>query len=182
TWRATLPSSAYRSLLDRYGEKEMQRQEVIWDLCDTEQNFVKRMRMAVRLFIQPLRVKDTQTWLTGVPVAVARLFDWLEDIVNLHSQVASALHAAISAQYPVVLRIAEVVRTFVPRLEVHQPYLVRVEEVVLAIKEMVQEGSDDFGEFVHMQQQAEECRGWTLEAFLVEPINRLVDYPMFFRV
>jgi hypothetical protein len=143
---------------------------------------VKRLQTFVRLFICPLRVKDSVTWLTGVPPEVARLFDWLEDIINLHAQISSALRAVVSEQYPIVMRVAGRVRSFVSRLEVHQPYVVRLESTTLLIKRLSGESSCDFGEFIRIQQEQDECHGWSVEAFLVEPVNRLVDYPMHFKV
>ena len=182
TWLSTVSSSAYHSLLDRYGEVEIKRQQIIWDLCETERAFVKRLQTFVRLFIRPLRVKDSVTWLAGVPPEVARLFDWLEDIINLHTQISSALRAIVSEQYPIVMRVAGRVRSFVSRLEVHQPYVVRLESTTLLIKRLSGESNSDFGEFIRIQQEQDECHGWSVEAFLVEPVNRLVDYPIHFKV
>jgi RhoGEF domain len=182
TWLSTISSSAYHSLLDRYGEVEIKRQQIIWDLCETERTFVRRLQTFVRLFIRPLRMKDSVTWLAGVPIEVARLFDWLEDIINLHAQISSALRAVVSEQYPIVMRIAGRVRTFVSRLEVHQPYVVRLESSTLLIKRLSGEPSSDFGEWIRIQQEQDECHGWSVEAFLVEPVNRLVDYPIHFKV
>ena len=182
TWLSTISSSAYHSLLDRYGEVEIKRQQIIWDLCETERAFVRRLQTFVRLFIRPLRMKDSVTWLTGVPMEVARLFDWLEDIINLHAQISSALRAIVSEQYPIVMRIAGRVRSFVSRLEVHQPYVVRLESTTMLIKRLSGEPSSDFGEFIRIQEEQDECHGWSIEAFLVEPVNRLVDYPIHFKV
>ena len=182
TWLSTVSSSAYHSLLDRYGEVEIKRQQIIWDLCETERAFVRRLQTFVRLFICPLRMKDSVTWLTGVPPEVARLFDWLEDIINLHAQISSALRAIVSEQYPIVMRVAGRVRSFVSRLEVHQPYVVRLESATLLIKRLSGESNSDFGEFIRIQQEQDDCHGWSVEAFLVEPVNRLVDYPIHFKV
>ena len=182
TWLSTISSSAYHSLLDRYGEVEIKRQQIIWDLCETERAFVKRLRTFVRLFIRPLRMKDSVTWLAGVPPEVARLFDWLEDLINIHAQISSALRAIVSEQYPIVMRVAGRIRSFVSRLEVHQSYVVRLESTTLLIKRLTGESSSDFGEFIRIQQEEDECRGWSVEAFLVEPVNRLVDYPIHFKV
>ena len=182
TWLSTVSSSAYHSLLDRYGEMEIKRQQIIWDLCETERAFVRRLQTFVRLFICPLRMKDSVTWLSGVPPEVARLFDWLEDIINLHAQISSALRAIVSEQYPIVMRVAGRVRSFVSRLEVHQPYVVRLESTSLLIKRLSGESNSDFGEFIRIQQEQDECDGWSVEAFLVEPVNRLVDYPIHFKV
>ncbi|KAH9163097.1 hypothetical protein EDB89DRAFT_588664 [Lactarius sanguifluus] len=181
TWLSTITSSAYHSLLDRYGEVEIQRQQIIWDLCETERAFVRRLRTFVRVFIRPLRMKDSVSWLAGVPPEVARLFDWLEDLINIHAQISSALRAIVSEQYPIVMRIAGRIRSFVSRLEVHQSYVVRLESTTLLIKRLTGESSSDFGEFIRIQQEQDECHGWSVEAFLVEPVNRLVDYPIHFK-
>jgi len=127
-------------------------------------------------------MKDSVTWLAGVPPEVARLFDWLEDLINIHAQISSALRAIVSEQYPIVMRIARRIRSFVSRLEVHQPYVVRLESTTLLIKRLTGESGSDFGEFIRIQQEQDECNGWSVEAFLVEPVNRLVDYPIHFKV
>ncbi|KIM87825.1 hypothetical protein PILCRDRAFT_85662 [Piloderma croceum F 1598] len=180
-WRSSIPPSAYRSLLEQRGEIEMQRQEVIWELCETEDVFVSHLHSVVRLFVQPLRAQNSKTWITGVPTDVARLFDWLEDIVNLHSQILTALHATRKGRYCTVERVAESLKAFVPRLEIYQPYLVRLEDIAALIERLMDDERSDFGEFVTLQQNSTECHGWSLERFLIEPVNRLAQYPEFFR-
>ncbi|KII84804.1 hypothetical protein PLICRDRAFT_62625, partial [Plicaturopsis crispa FD-325 SS-3] len=108
----------------------------------------------VRLFITPLRVQQSNAWIAGVPTEVARLFDWLEDILNLHSQMLSMLQTARTEQHPIVELLAESIRVFIPRLEVYQPYLVRLEEVADMIRQLMtgETAVSDFGEFVKIQQ------------------------------
>ena len=55
TWRRTISSSAYQSLLKKHGIIEMKRQDVIFELCETEAAFVKSMKLVIRLFVEPLR-------------------------------------------------------------------------------------------------------------------------------
>jgi hypothetical protein len=55
TWRRTISSSAYQSLLKKHGIVEMKRQDVIFELCETEAAFVKSMKLVIRLFVDPLR-------------------------------------------------------------------------------------------------------------------------------
>ena len=167
---------------DAYEDREAKRQELIRELCQTEETFVKRLHTFVRLFVLPLRVQNTKTWISGVPSEVARLFDWLEDITNLHNQMLSALQATRTAQYPVVERVAESMRIFLPRFEVYQPYLVRVADIVGLIEQLVQDETSDFGEFVDIQQAAPECDDWSFQMFLNEPAGRLAKYPDYFSV
>ena len=167
---------------DASEDREADRQELIRELCQTEETFVKRLHVFVRHFVLPLRVQNSNTWISGVPSEVARLFDWFEDIANLHNQMLSALQATRTTQYPVVKRVAESIRVFLPRFELYQPYLVRVADVVRLMEQLVQDETSDFGEFVDIQQAAPECDDWSFQMFLNEPAGRLAKYPGFFSV
>jgi len=186
TWKSNFTSSVYASLLEAHGELEMQRQEVIWGLHSSEVGFVQRLHFTIRLFVLPLRAQNSKTWILGVPPEVSRLFDWLEDIVNLHTEILSVLHSLRESQYPIIVNVAEALRGFVPRLEVYQPYLVRLEHVAGMIgKSLVDQEMNDFGEFVKIQERAtahEYGDGWSLERLLVEPVHRLAAYPDLLRV
>ena len=83
---------------------------------------------------------------------------------------------------PVVLRIASTLIPFVPRLEVHQPYLIRFEAVTKLIETLVADPSSDFGEFIRRQSALPECRGLSLASYLLKPVQRLMKYPLFLRV
>ena len=111
-----------------------------------------------------------------------KLFDWLDDIVQLHTQISSALHLARSTQYPVVLHIAEHLRPFVPRLELHLPYLARLAGVTEEIDKMARDPESDFGEFIRLQSSNPECESLGLSSFLLKPVQRLMKYPLFFKV
>lgn len=82
TWRSTIPVELYESLLDTYGATEMRRQEVIWELCETELSFVDSIRAVIDLFARPLQSARGK-WIKGVPTPVSRLLDWATDIVSV---------------------------------------------------------------------------------------------------
>ena len=182
SWRSGLPSSVYRTLLDRYGETEMRRQEILWELYKTEQIFADRLHSIVRLFVQPLRAQNRKSWIVGVPNDVARLFDWLEDIVNLHLEILAALQNARKGHYSMIDRVANSLKVLVPKLEVYQPYLARLEETTASIQRLIADDENDFGEFISIQESSTECDGGSLEQLLIEPVNRLGQYPDYFRV
>ncbi|KAF9221141.1 hypothetical protein BS17DRAFT_679982, partial [Gyrodon lividus] len=106
----------------------------------------------VQLFILPLRVRDTRLWVSGVPGDVAKLFDWLEDIVQVHAQLFAALGAWQVVAHLRLQTISEVLRAFIPRLETYQPYLVKLEFVATLIDSLVHDGKNDFGDFVKLQE------------------------------
>ncbi|KAH8109055.1 hypothetical protein DFH11DRAFT_1731320 [Phellopilus nigrolimitatus] len=175
SWRKTLSHSAYVSLLERHGDTEMRRQEVIWELCETEQAFLKSLRTVLEIFVHPLLGKN-RTWVIGLPSNVSRLMDWLDDIFQLHAQISSALQHTRSSQYPVVLRVSETLRTFIPRLEVYQPYIVRLDEVVNEIEMMMKDPKSELGEYFRIKSANEECANMTFSSFLWLPLTRLGRY------
>jgi hypothetical protein len=128
-------------------------------------------------------MQDSKCYISGVPPEIAKLFDWVEDILNLHTHLLSALRRVRETQHPVVERAAEAIRTsFVKRLEVYQPYLAKLVNVAGTIARLVADTTNDFGEFVRIQESAQECDGWSLESLLVDPVTRLGKYPAMFRV
>ncbi|KZT60534.1 hypothetical protein CALCODRAFT_429229 [Calocera cornea HHB12733] len=141
------------------------------------------MRLVIRLFIQPLRDRSQPpTWIPGVPADVGRLFDWLDDIVQLHAEFARVLHSARQSQYPVVMTYAGLLIPLIAKLEVHQPYLVRLEEVSRTIDTMMKQPESDFGEFLRMQSVSDEWDGLSLSSWLLKPVQRLAKYTLFFKV
>ncbi|KAJ7207982.1 hypothetical protein GGX14DRAFT_455073 [Mycena pura] len=181
-WRSTFSPTTYASIVDRYDPLEIRRQETIHTLCVSEEAFVARLANTTNLFILPLRMQDSKYYVSGVPAEIGKLFDWLEDILNLHTELLSALRRVRETQHPVVERFAETIQeTFVKRLEVYQPYLARLVNVARTIACLVADTTSDFGEFVRIQESVDDCRGWSLEALLVDPVTRLGSYPALFR-
>lgn len=181
SWRSSVPPNLYASLVRTHPKSELRRQEVIYELYRTEESFVNGLKGVVRVFSQPLRTPQGR-WIAGVPTPIARLLDWLDDIVYLHSQITSVLADLRHAQGHLVLKLADALLDFLPRLEVHQPYLIRFETVTKSIDDMLLRPDSDFGEFVRMQQALPECGHMPLSSFLLKPVQRLMKYPLFFKV
>ena len=114
---------------------------------------------------------------------MTKLFDWLEDIVNLQVDIVHALKIATNVWQAgaIVERVAESLRAFVPRFEVYQPYLVRVDEVRQLVAMCVREGNE-FGQYVKLRERERDADGWTLQALLEEPVKRITSYPQFYAV
>lgn len=151
---------------------ETARERVIQELRTTEETFVDRLQTCVRVFILPLRVQSSREWIVGVPANVSRLLDWFEDIVNLHLLILQALNTYRDRAWD----LTKSLRAFIPRLEIYQPYLVRLADVTEEIVVSMADESSNFGEFVNIQERTRECRGWNFEEFLMEPVHRLAAY------
>ncbi|KAG1744927.1 uncharacterized protein EDB91DRAFT_168184 [Suillus paluster] len=167
-------------VLEQFGEIEVRRQEIVWKLAESEATFVTNLQNMVQLFILPLRVRSTKVWVSGVPDDVSRLFDWLEDIVHLHTKLSASLVSGRDVRTPNLQFVGEILRPFVAKLEIYQPYLVKLEFVATRIEHLVALEKSDIGDFIKLQERSSACQGWTLEKYLVEPVHRLSQYPDFF--
>ncbi|KAG8830294.1 hypothetical protein FRC17_005092 [Serendipita sp. 399] len=179
TWRKTISSSAYHSLLERHGILEMKRQDVLFELCETESDFVRSLKVIRRLFVEPLRSRGR--WVAELPLVCINLFNALDEIENVHSQLALALHSARASQYPLMIRFADVVRPFVPRLEAHQQYLVYMNEASKEFEKCIRDPEDALGHFLREQSTQEECGHLGFSSLLLKPMQRLTKYPLFFK-
>ncbi|KAI0370649.1 hypothetical protein BV20DRAFT_943560 [Pilatotrama ljubarskyi] len=178
SWESTLPAEVYRSLSRHYGPQEMERQELIYSLFAAEQTFVKSARRIIRRVLLPLRLRESRAWLPGIPPDIARFFDWLEDVVNLHAAIAHALStvAAIWQTGSIVQRVAATLKGFVPRLEVYMPYLAKYEDVKEALRWHVEQDAGEFGEYLRMRESARSEEVWSLNRLFEEPAARLRSY------
>jgi hypothetical protein len=183
SWRSSLHPRVWEQLCSQFGAKEMHRQEVIWELCATERSFVQSLCSIQRVFSLPLRTADGR-WMPGVPTAAARLFDWLDDILQLHSKLSASLDRSRAAHpSPVVVQIAPSALKHVDGLVVHQPYLVRFEDVTRTIEAIIRDAdATAFGRFLEKQLRIPECSSMSLSSFLLKPVQRLMKYPLFFKV
>lgn len=170
-----------RYILDSYDEVEARRQRFVWEFTASEDCFVTQLQNMIQLFILPLKVRDTRMWVSGIPNDVTKLFDWLDDIVRVHAQLSSSLAARQIVDHPRLQILSEVFWSFIPRLEIYQPYLVKLEFTASVIDSLIHEGKNDFGDFIKLQEASERCQGWNLEKYLIEPVNRLAQYPEVFR-
>lgn len=80
-----------------------------------------------------------------------------------------------------MVQIGESLRPFVSRLELYQPYLVRLDETMDSIRQMIHDPQSDLGEFVRIQMASPDCPGSLLE-LLQKPGDRLLKYPVYFKV
>ncbi|KAI0702394.1 Dbl homology domain-containing protein [Cerioporus squamosus] len=175
SWRHSLSRDAYRSLSKCYGPMEMERQELIYDLYNSEKTFVHSARHVIRTFFLPLRARDSRTWLPGLPADVARLFDWLEDIVNLHVAIVRALAGVVAVWKTgaIVSKIGGSLRAFVPQLEIYMPYLVKLESVREILRWHAEKDRGELGEYLRMRERERVDGEWALDKLLEEPVVRL---------
>ena len=183
TWRAGLSSDKiFTDLIYQHGPIEIKRQEIMWEVCETEKAFVQSMKTVLRLFATPLKTPQGK-WIDGIPPRVSELFDLLECLVQVHSSVVSAQRDLRRRNGVLQLEaFVTMFKTWVERLEVHEWYLMRFEGVVQLVEDNVRDSESVFGEFVRMQMKEEVLGAMSLGSMLLKPVQRLTKYPLFLKV
>lgn len=186
SWRSALTTAEYEEFSSTFGSKEMHRQEVIEELSVTEWNFVISMSSILRVFSLPLRKSDL-SFQDNVPLEVARLFNWLDDILAFHVKLLKSLDK-VRNRHPsaLVVCVAGAITKHIEGLSIHQSYLVNFERVTTLLDVIRRSNNKgdlaSFDEIVERQSRLPECRGMALSSFLLKPVQRLMKYPLFFKV
>jgi hypothetical protein len=178
-WRNAV-SSDVRNWLDSTDSGESRRQEVIWEVLETEKAFLHSVRMVQRLLAAPLK-SPAGGWIAGIPQGYCDLFDHLEKISLTHLDLDSISQTSV-AQIIDVAEFALSMRRWASRLHVHERYLVHFQGVVAKVEEAVRDGESFFGEFFRMQTNTAVMGGMTLSSMLLKPVQRLMKYPLFLKV
>lgn len=183
SWRATFNSeSEYCAFVAARGAGEAARQEVIWELCETEKTFVSDLQSIVRVFSKPLQTPQGR-WMEGIPMQVATAFSAVSDIAAAHAKIANALSSLQRGVAMVeVTALVHVLEPLVPSLRIHEWLLVHFAEVNSGIDGMVNDTSCVFGEFIRMQLGVVDCKAQSLGDLLHKPMQRLMKYPLFLSV
>ncbi|ORX34423.1 hypothetical protein BD324DRAFT_657779 [Kockovaella imperatae] len=182
TWRSCLSSDRiHDQLLAQNGTMEIKRQEIMWEMCETEKAFVKSMKTVLRLFATPLKTPQGK-WIDGISDKISELFDLLECVVQAHSIIASQQRDLRRANQVLDVRtFVGIFKSWVDRLTVHEWYLVRFEAVVQTVEDNVRDSDSVFGEFVRMQMKEEVLGSMSLGSMLLKPVQRLTKYPLFLK-
>lgn len=180
TWKSLLDNDAIVHLTLQHGHDEMHRQEIIFEIIETERAFVESMRTVIEVYGQPIRAGDIE----GVPRSVARLFSRLERILDLHARLSSTLAVAADTQNAgrLVMHFADLIAPYISEFEVYQAYLLRFEAVTAVLDLEVAAGTSPFAAFLHEHARRPGAGGMSLSSFLLKPIQRLMKYPLFFAV
>ncbi|KAJ2732803.1 hypothetical protein IW152_003527 [Coemansia sp. BCRC 34962] len=159
----------------RMDEREVRRQEVIFELVHTEADYVKDLRIMVDVLQRPMH----ELRLASVE-QIDLVFGNIGEILELHEEINTALMERQRMQYPVVWDISDVLLPFVPRLRVYARYICNQDNALRLVDELRQT-SNNFDVFWKERQLRPECRKLPIESFLVLPFQRLLKYPLLLR-
>ncbi|EJT50650.1 hypothetical protein A1Q1_08202 [Trichosporon asahii var. asahii CBS 2479] len=180
TWREALnDSDIYQNIVSQEdGEKEVKRQEVMFEFCETEHAFVRSCRDVLRLFAHPLKTPDG-VWMSGIPTHACELFDLLEKLTDTHDELARALQGLPRTNGTVqVGQFVTAMRPWIEKLSCHEPYIASFHPVSQFLDEETRNEMSNYGEFLRMQTRNPAMGAMGLTSMLLKPIQRLTKYPL----
>lgn len=180
TWREALnDSDVYQNIVSQEdGEREVKRQEVMFEFCETEHAFVRSCRDVLRLFAHPLKTPDG-VWMSGIPTHACQLFDLLEKLTDTHDELAKALHSLPRESGMVnVGQFVAAMRPWIEKLHCHEPYIAVFHPVSHFLDEETRNEMSNYGEFLRMQTRNPAMGAMGLTSMLLKPIQRLTKYPL----
>lgn len=180
TWREALnDSDVYQNIVSQEdGEKEVKRQEVMFEFCETEHAFVRSCRDVLRLFAHPLKTPDG-VWMSGIPTHACQLFDLLEKLTDTHDELAKALQVLPRASGMVqVGQFVAAMRPWIEKLNCHEPYIAVFHPVSQFLDDETRNEMSNYGEFLRMQTRNPAMGAMGLTSMLLKPIQRLTKYPL----
>ncbi|KAJ2227040.1 RHO1 GDP-GTP exchange protein 2 [Coemansia sp. RSA 485] len=153
-------------------EKEVKRQEVIFEIIHTEADYVKDLRILVDILLSPMRN------LRVLPAEqIDLIFGNVQEILHLHEEINTAFMERQRKQYPVLWDICDVLLPFVKQFRVYARYICN-QDKALRLVEDLRQSSNNFAVFHKERQRRPECRNLPMESFLTLPFQRLLKYPL----
>eukprot|EP01098_Paradermamoeba_levis_P016286 TRINITY_DN869_c0_g3_i2.p1 TRINITY_DN869_c0_g3~~TRINITY_DN869_c0_g3_i2.p1 ORF type:complete len:700 (-),score=172.43 TRINITY_DN869_c0_g3_i2:68-2077(-) len=165
--------SEFNSVWDSLTPNERQRQEILYELIDTETQYVSDLEMIVELFVKPLKEKN----LLGKKEVYSLTLN-LEDILQVNKDFLKAVENQRDKGMLIELGDAFVERGDMFKIyAVYCPNQAAIGSHITAHRET----NPAFAEFVKQFDDEPSFRGMPLASYLAKPVQRLCKYPLLLR-
>jgi len=162
--------------------KRSQRRAVVQELVETERYYIDKLQLVINVFLLPIRANSLLT-----PYEIATLFGNIEDLLPLHVAIMDDLESALlvveqsEGVEPLYAQwVGEIFAEHAPLLaRAYVSYCSNQPAINSRLKEYKQ-SHPEFQEFLTECLRKEECKKQDLASFLIQPMQRLCKYPLFF--
>ncbi|KAF7731444.1 RHO1 GDP-GTP exchange protein 2 [Apophysomyces ossiformis] len=164
-----------KDVLASVSHQERKRQETIFELIYTEDDFVKDLEYLNTMWIEPLRNSDV------IPIArretfIQKVFCNVMSIHAINSQLVAALKAR-QKETPIVSQIGDIMLEFVQRFEPYIQYGARQHEAKYEL-EYEKYVNKDFDAFAESTERHPSSLKLELNGYLTKPTTRLGRYSL----
>jgi len=160
-------------VLGKLTPKERKRQEIIFEMINTEDQYVKDVQILINSFLVPIRQRNLLK-----QNEIESLFANVESILPVNQAMLDDFLAR-QKENPVIEKIGDILVKHAPNLELYTKYC---SNQTLATDFVDEYRIADPNFAVFIDEPREECRKLPLQGFLVKPLQRLCKYPLLLRV
>ncbi|CAG8685176.1 14594_t:CDS:2, partial [Dentiscutata heterogama] len=164
-------------LVANLSPRELNRQEVLFEIIKTEHEYVRDLRLIEELFIQPIKQIEEKSRKPIVPSNLNKIFNSISYFLFIHEVISNCLNERQEAQSPLVRSISDILLAYVWVFRAYAPYLIHYEEALRELDESIRK-KDKLGRAVKKQQKLPSCRNMPLSTYLLKPFQRLLKYPL----
>ncbi|KDQ59244.1 hypothetical protein JAAARDRAFT_192767 [Jaapia argillacea MUCL 33604] len=169
-WHRLVPPEALQAL----DKKEIQRQSIIFEIIQSERDYVFDMQLVKDVFIQPLIASNPpilpKERMKGF---VKEVFYNMDEILDFHRQMLGALFARQKDQHPLMQSVADIILD--TALLFGTAYETYMKHYPLSWARHLSElrRNNDYRDFVEQCRQDPRLRKHDLKEFLFRPVSRL---------
>jgi len=169
-WSDTVNSD----LVANISATELNRQEVIFEIIRTEEEYVRDLRLIEQKFIQPIK-EDEQTYRNKqLPENLNKVFNSISYFLFIHEVISTCLKERQEQQEPLVRNISDILSAYAWVFRAYAPYLIHYEAALKELNDSIRK-KDKLGRRV---KKLGGCRNLPLTTYLLKPFQRLLQYPL----
>jgi len=168
-------------LVANLSPKELNRQEVLYEVIKTEYEYVRDLRLIEEHFINPIKKVEEKYRQKHkrhiVPENLNKVFNSISYFLFIHEVISNCLNERQEAQSPLVRSVSDILLAYVWVFRAYAPYLIHYEDALRELDECIRK-KDKLGRLVKKQQKQPSCRNMPLTTYLLKPFQRLLKYPL----
>nr|CAG8497529.1 13647_t:CDS:2 [Entrophospora candida]CAG8500937.1 2273_t:CDS:2 [Entrophospora candida] len=164
-------------LVDNLSPIELKRQEVLFEIIKTEQEYVRDLKLMEELFINPIKEAEQKSRKQIVPENLNKIFNSVSYFLFIHEVISNCLNERQENQSPLVRSISDILLAYVWVFRAYAPYLIHYEKALRELSDAVRK-KNKLGQLVRKQQKFATCRNMPLSTYLLKPFQRLLKYPL----
>uniref|UniRef100_A0A1D1Z1D3 Rho1 guanine nucleotide exchange factor 2 n=1 Tax=Anthurium amnicola TaxID=1678845 RepID=A0A1D1Z1D3_9ARAE len=164
-------------LVANLSPRELNRQEVLFEIIKTEYEYVRDLRLIEEYFINPIKQAEESYRKRIVPENLNKVFNSISYFLFIHEVISNCLNERQENQFPLVRSISDILLSYVWVFRAYAPYLINYEDALRELDECIRK-KDKLGRLVRKQQKSPSCRNMPLTTYLLKPFQRLLKYPL----
>eukprot|EP01103_Thecamoeba_quadrilineata_P004994 TRINITY_DN14854_c0_g1_i1.p1 TRINITY_DN14854_c0_g1~~TRINITY_DN14854_c0_g1_i1.p1 ORF type:complete len:585 (-),score=138.65 TRINITY_DN14854_c0_g1_i1:262-2016(-) len=172
--KKTFSSLTNSEIKARLTPKEIRRQEAIFEIINTERQYVADLAVIIYSFVTPLQEKKILKQDDLVSLAPN-----IETIFKLNSNFLQELELRLrTSEERIITTIGDILIERVPTFSLYTPYCSNQPTIPPKLDDLRSRHSG-FNDF--MKNRPKEFRGLYLDDFLIKPVQRITKYPLLLR-